>query len=91
METKRSMARLWELAESEHGRLIRSVLSAVFGVICGMLPYFAAARMISGLFPEIVKFSFMQHGVFWLLQVIRHGQYFMLWLCPCLIMGRSLF
>ena len=50
METKRSMARLWELAESEHGRLIRSVLSAVFGVICGMLPYFAAARMISGLF-----------------------------------------
>ena len=29
METKRSMARLWELAESEHGRLSRSVVSAV--------------------------------------------------------------
>lgn len=49
MQKKSPMLRLWEMGEMEHNRLIRAVLSAVFGVICGMLPYFAAARMIIAL------------------------------------------
>lgn len=49
MQKKSPMLRLWEMGEMEHNRLIRAVLSAVFGVICGMLSYFAAARMIIAL------------------------------------------
>lgn len=43
------MLRLWELSSQYHGGLIRAVISASVGVLCGMLPYFAAARIIIGL------------------------------------------
>lgn len=33
MQKKSPMLRLWEMGEMEHNRLIRAVLSAVFGVI----------------------------------------------------------
>jgi len=41
--------RIWQIAKSEHGRLLLSVLLAVLGVISGIIPYVAAARIISGM------------------------------------------
>ncbi len=41
--------RIWQIAEKEHGRLLLSVVYAVFGVLAGIVPYYAAARIISGI------------------------------------------
>ena len=49
MQQKSPMLRLWELSSENHGGLFRAVISASVGVLCGMLPYFAAARIIIGL------------------------------------------
>jgi ABC-type multidrug transport system fused ATPase/permease subunit len=51
MKQKKTSAigRIWQIAEKEHGRLLLSVIYAVFGVIAGVVPYFAAARMVSGI------------------------------------------
>ncbi len=47
MEKQSPVQRIWELGKEEHGRLIAAVLLAVVGVVCGMVPYFAAARIIT--------------------------------------------
>lgn len=49
MKEKSPMLRLWELGEKEHGGLIRAVISALIGVLGGMIPYFAAAQIIVAL------------------------------------------
>lgn len=46
MKEQSPVGRIWELGEQEHGKLITAVILAVIGVICGMVPYFAAAKMI---------------------------------------------
>ena len=46
MKKQSPIQRIWELGESEHGKLITAVILAVVGVICGMTPYFAAAKII---------------------------------------------
>ena len=46
MKEQSPVGRIWELGEQEHGRLITAVILAVVGVVCGMVPYFAAARII---------------------------------------------
>ena len=46
MEKQSPVQRIWELGKQEHGKLISAVLLAVVGVICGMIPYVAAARII---------------------------------------------
>ena len=46
MKEQSPVGRIWELGEQEHGKLITAVILAVIGVICGMIPYFAAAKMI---------------------------------------------
>ncbi len=43
------MGRIWQISEKEHGRLLLSVVYAVLGVLAGILPYVAAARIISGI------------------------------------------
>ena len=47
MDKQSPVARIWELGEKEHGKLIAAVVLAVIGVVCGMVPYFAAARIIA--------------------------------------------
>ena len=47
MKQQSPVARVWELGRDEHGRLITAIFLAVAGVVCGMAPYFAAARMIA--------------------------------------------
>ena len=49
MEKQSPVGRIWELGKDEHGKLITAVVLAVIGVICGMVPYFAAAKIIVNL------------------------------------------
>ena len=46
MENQSPDQRIWELGKDEHGRLITAVVLAVPGVTGGMVPYFAAAKVI---------------------------------------------
>lgn len=46
MKEQSPIARIWELGKQEHGKLITAVILAVIGVTCGMVPYFAAAKII---------------------------------------------
>lgn len=46
MKEQSPVGRIWELGAQEHGKLIAAVALAVIGVICGMVPYFAAARIL---------------------------------------------
>ena len=47
MKQKSPVRRIWELGKDEHGRLIAAVVLAVVGAVCGMAPYYAAARIIT--------------------------------------------
>ena len=47
MEKQNPVQRIWELGKEQHGSLITAVLMAVVGVVCGMIPYVAAARIIA--------------------------------------------
>ena len=47
MKEQSPVGRIWELGEAEHGRLIAAVVLAVVGSVCGMVPYFAAAKIIA--------------------------------------------
>lgn len=49
MQKKSPMLRLWELGEKEHRGLIDSIIFAIIGVIGGMIPYFAAAKIVIAL------------------------------------------
>lgn len=46
MKKQSPIGRIWELGQSEHGRLITAVALAAAGSVFGMLPYFAAAKII---------------------------------------------
>ena len=47
MEKQSPVRQIWDLGKDEHGKLITAVILAVVGVVCGMAPYFAAAKMIA--------------------------------------------
>ncbi|BEU86631.1 ABC transporter ATP-binding protein [Selenomonas sp. TAMA-11512] len=49
MENTSPMRRLWRLAAEEHGRLRAAIALAAIGVLAGMVPYWAAAEMITAL------------------------------------------
>ncbi|MCM1523864.1 MAG: ABC transporter ATP-binding protein/permease [Ruminococcus sp.] len=46
MEKQNPLLRIWNWGKDEHGRLTGAVISAFIAVALGMLPYFAAARII---------------------------------------------
>ncbi len=46
MKKQSPIGRILELGERERGKLIVSVILAVVGVVCGMVPYYAAAQII---------------------------------------------
>ncbi len=46
MKEQSPVGRIWELGKPEHGKLISAVVLAVIGSVCGMVPYFAAAKII---------------------------------------------
>ena len=47
MKKQSPVQRIWELGGEQHGQLITAVLMAVVGVVCGMVPYLAAAKLIA--------------------------------------------
>ncbi len=47
MEQQSPVGRIWQWGEAEHGRLITAVVLAVLGTVCGMVPYFAVAKIIT--------------------------------------------
>ncbi len=49
MKQKSPLLRIWELGESEHRRLSGAIISALVGVLGGILPYIAAAQIIIGM------------------------------------------
>lgn len=49
MQKQSPLLRLWELGKDYHSGLLRAILSAFIGVLCGMIPYFAAAQILIGL------------------------------------------
>lgn len=49
MQKQSPILRLWELGKNYHGGLIKAIFSAAVGVLCGLLPYFAAGQIIIGL------------------------------------------
>ena len=49
MAKQSPVQRIWELGKDQHGRLITAVVLAVVGVVGGMVPYFAEAKIIVGL------------------------------------------
>lgn len=58
MQKQSPMLRLWELGKKEHGGLIGSILSAFIGVLGGMIPYIAAAKIIIALLQGEKEISF---------------------------------
>ncbi|MCR5213395.1 MAG: ABC transporter ATP-binding protein/permease [Eubacterium sp.] len=52
------MGRIWQISEKEHGRLYLSVLYAVLGVLAGIVPYIAAAKIISGIISQNKDMSY---------------------------------
>ena len=44
MKKQSPIGRILELGEKERGKLALSVILAVVGVVCGMVPYYAAAK-----------------------------------------------
>lgn len=49
MKQKSPLLRIWELGKSEHGRLSGAIISALIGVLGGVVPYIAAAQVIIGM------------------------------------------
>ena len=63
MQKQSPLLRLWELGSDCHSGLLRAILSAFIGVLCGMIPYFAAAQILIGLIQgEQGILSFLVHG-----------------------------
>ncbi len=50
MNNQNPLLRIWGWGKDDHGGLIRATISAFFGVALGMLPYYAAARIIVMMF-----------------------------------------
>ena len=47
MKEQSPVGRIWQLGEAAHGKLITAVVLAVAGSVCGIVPYFAAAKVIT--------------------------------------------
>lgn len=58
MKQKNPILRVWEMGASEHGRLIRAIISALIGVLCGIVPYISATQVIIGMVNKNMNFSY---------------------------------
>lgn len=47
MKKQSPVGRIWQLGKDEHGKLIVAVVLAVVGSVCGIVSYFAAAKIIA--------------------------------------------
>ena len=49
MKKQSPLLRLWQMGSTEHGGLIRAIVSAVVGTLGGIVPFYAAAQVIVGI------------------------------------------
>ena len=69
---------LWEFSGRRKAEYLASVLMAVAGVICSLIPYYIMIGIIKGLVNGTEKFSWymgkcMVMGVFWIIRYIFHS------------------
>ena len=77
MQEKSPMLRLWELGEQYHGGLIRAVLSASVGVLCGILPILQRHRSSSDSSVTNRTLLIICSGAVWHWEATSCGQFFM--------------
>lgn len=65
------LLRIWGWGKDEHGRLIGAVISALAGVLLGLLPYYAAAQVIIGMLAWETDLSVSHKATFSILKTIR--------------------
>lgn len=65
METKKEspISRIWKLAKSQHAKLKKSVVLAIFGVAFGFIPYYCAAQIVILLFNQEIH---MERYMLWI-------------------------
>lgn len=49
MKKQSPLLRLWQMGSTEHGGLIRAIVSAIVGTLGGIVPFYAAAQVIVGI------------------------------------------
>ena len=57
MNQNDSLARIWELAKEEHPKLILAIVLALIGVIAGIVPFIAGARIIIAMLAGVDDFN----------------------------------
>ena len=57
MEQKNPMKRIWDLGKAEHPRLIGAMISAIVGVLSGIIPYIAGAQIIISMLNNVTDFD----------------------------------
>ncbi|NLG02989.1 MAG: ABC transporter ATP-binding protein [Clostridia bacterium] len=58
MKQKSPLLRIWELGERKHAALIRAIIMALIGVVCGIAPFIAAAQVIIGVVQNQKELSY---------------------------------
>lgn len=56
-------SKLWRWAKAKHAAFIASIILAVLGVACGMIPYFCTAEIINNLLNGSCDFDLFMHFV----------------------------
>ena len=56
MEQQNPMKRIWDLGKEEHPRLICAVISAIVGVLSGIVPFIAGAHVIISMLSGVTDF-----------------------------------
>ena len=69
---------LWEFSGRRKAEYLASILMAVSGVICSLIPYYIMIDIIKGLVSGTEEFSWymgkcMVMGVFWIIRYIFHS------------------
>lgn len=58
MKQKSPLLRIWELGYTEHKRLYSAIISALIGVLGGIIPYISAAQIIIGMVNDKREINF---------------------------------
>lgn len=73
------LLRIWGWGKDEHSRLIGAVISALIGVLLGLMPYYAAAQVIIGMLAGETTCPYTCRGLAWGLRDTLHARFFTTW------------
>ena len=60
---------LWSWGKAHHGKFVFSIILAILGVACQMIPYFCVVNVISKMFTGVTVFSAYS-------RILREGAFF---------------